>query len=101
LARPSAARVAVSAMFRSASLSGPRNLRVLADEDLMQLVSDGEPRAFEALLDRHAGVAFSLAFRICGRRAMAEDVVREAFFCRCGATPPAITGRAAASAYGC
>jgi RNA polymerase sigma-70 factor (ECF subfamily) len=52
---------------------------VLADEDLMRLVSDGEPRAVEAIFDRHASVAFSLAFRICGRRAMAEEVVREAF----------------------
>jgi RNA polymerase sigma-70 factor (ECF subfamily) len=66
-------------VVRSASLSGPCDLRFLADEDLMHLACDGEPRAVEAIFDRHAGVAFSLAFRICGRRAMAEDVVREAF----------------------
>lgn len=45
----------------------------------MQLVAGGDPRAFEVVFDRHAGVAFSLAYRICGRRAMAEDVVQEAF----------------------
>jgi RNA polymerase sigma-70 factor (ECF subfamily) len=55
------------------------DLRELADEDLMQLVRDGDARAFEAIFDRHGGVAFSLAYRMCGRRAMAEDVVQEAF----------------------
>jgi RNA polymerase sigma-70 factor, ECF subfamily len=54
-------------------------LRGLADEDLMQLVHDGEVRAFEVIFDRHAGVSFSLAFRMCGQRTKAEDVVQEAF----------------------
>jgi RNA polymerase sigma-70 factor, ECF subfamily len=45
----------------------------------MQLVHDGEARAFAVIFDRHSGVAFSLAFRMCGRRAKAEDVVQEAF----------------------
>jgi RNA polymerase sigma-70 factor (ECF subfamily) len=56
-----------------------RDLHRLADEELMQLVRDGDPRAFEAVFDRHGGAAFSLAYRMCGRRAMAEDVVQEAF----------------------
>ncbi len=51
----------------------------LADEDLMELVAAGDARAFEVVFDRHSGPAFSLAFRICGRRAVAEDVVQEAF----------------------
>ena len=55
------------------------DLTVLADEDLMQLVSKGDPRAFELLYDRHATVAFSLAYRMTGLRAAAEDVVQEAF----------------------
>ncbi len=45
----------------------------------MELISAGEARAFEAIFDRHSGAAFSLAYRMCGRRAMAEDVVQEAF----------------------
>jgi RNA polymerase sigma-70 factor (ECF subfamily) len=45
----------------------------------MQLVRDGDPRAFEVVFERHVDVAFSLAYRMCGRRAMAEDVVQEAF----------------------
>ncbi len=56
-----------------------RGLLSLADEDLMVLVHDGDARAFEVIFDRHSDVAFSLAYRMCGRRAMAEDVVQEAF----------------------
>jgi RNA polymerase sigma-70 factor (ECF subfamily) len=56
-----------------------RDLRSLADEDLMELVRDGEAAAFDVIFDRHAGRAFALAYRMCGRRATAEDVVQEAF----------------------
>ncbi len=49
----------------------------IADEDLIGRVRDGDGRAFEVLVERHADVAFSLAYRMCGRRAMAEDVVQE------------------------
>jgi RNA polymerase sigma-70 factor (ECF subfamily) len=55
------------------------DLAGLADEDLMARVQDGDARAFEVIFDRHGDVAFSLAYRMCGRRAMAEDVVQEAF----------------------
>jgi RNA polymerase sigma-70 factor (ECF subfamily) len=51
----------------------------LADEDLMQLVRRGDADAFALIYDRHATVAFSLAFRITGNRSAAEDVVQEAF----------------------
>ncbi|MGZ4243404.1 MAG: RNA polymerase sigma factor [Solirubrobacteraceae bacterium] len=61
--------------FRSAR----PDLRELADEDLMPLVHDGDARAFEVVFDRHADAAFSLAYRMCGRRAMAQDIVQEAF----------------------
>jgi RNA polymerase sigma-70 factor, ECF subfamily len=56
-----------------------RNVKELADEDLMPLVRDGDARAFEVLFDRHGGPAFSLAYRMCGSRARAEDIVQEAF----------------------
>jgi RNA polymerase sigma-70 factor (ECF subfamily) len=55
------------------------DVRRLADEDLMELAHAGHPEAFEALFDRHADAAFSLAYRMCGRQAMAEDVVQESF----------------------
>lgn len=45
----------------------------------MPLVVDGDRRAFEVIFDRHADAAFSLAYRMCGRRSVAEDVVQEAF----------------------
>ena len=55
------------------------DLRTLADEDLMQLMRGGDPRAFEAVYERHSGAAFSLAYRMVGRGNVAEDVVQEAF----------------------
>jgi RNA polymerase sigma-70 factor, ECF subfamily len=66
-------------MFRTIRRQRPEDLRTLADEDLMLFVHDGEARAFDLIFDRHAGAAFSLAYRMCGRRAMAEDIVQEAF----------------------
>ena len=50
-----------------------------ADEELMQLVLRGQLRAFEVVYDRHGGAAFSLAYRMVGNRAAAEDVTQEAF----------------------
>src|SRR5450755_4588821 len=66
-------------MFRPGRLSRGSGFGGLADEDLMGLVREGDARAFEVIFDRHSGAAFSLAYRMCGRRAMAEDVVQEAF----------------------
>ena len=56
-----------------------RDLRALADEDLMQLVRRGDTAAFEVVYERHATAAFSLAYRMTGKRNTAEDVVQEAF----------------------
>jgi RNA polymerase sigma-70 factor (ECF subfamily) len=55
------------------------DLRNLADEEMMQLVQSGQPRAFELLYDRHGGAAFSLAYRMVGNRVTAEDITQEAF----------------------
>jgi RNA polymerase sigma-70 factor (ECF subfamily) len=57
----------------------PTELRDLADEDLMQLVRRGDAQAFEVVYERHCSAAFSLAYRMCGTRAAAEDVVQESF----------------------
>ncbi|MBV8942557.1 MAG: sigma-70 family RNA polymerase sigma factor [Solirubrobacterales bacterium] len=65
-------------LFRSTK-SPAHDLRALGDEDLMELAGGGDARAFEVVFDRHAGVAFSLAYRICGSRTRAEEVVQEAF----------------------
>jgi RNA polymerase sigma-70 factor (ECF subfamily) len=57
----------------------PMALDQLADEDLMQLVRRGDAAAFECVYDRHSTAAFSLAYRMTGRRQTAEEVVQEAF----------------------
>jgi RNA polymerase sigma-70 factor, ECF subfamily len=51
----------------------------LADEELMPLVGDRDPDAFEVLYDRHGGAAYALAYRIVGSRPVAEEVTQEAF----------------------
>lgn len=75
--------VRMGGMFNSLRSGGgsdsTERLRVLADEELMQLVYRSKADAFEVIYDRHAGAAFSLAYRICSQRALAEDVVQEAF----------------------
>jgi RNA polymerase sigma-70 factor (ECF subfamily) len=67
------------ALLRKEPDPGPSELRDLADEDLMQLVRKGDAPAFEVVYERHSGAAFSLAYRMCGTRSAAEDVVQEAF----------------------
>jgi RNA polymerase sigma-70 factor, ECF subfamily len=56
-----------------------KDLGVMADEDLMQLVRRGDARAFEMIYERHASAAFSLAYRMVGSRVGAEEVCQEAF----------------------
>jgi len=60
-------------------LNQAKDLTRLADEELMRIAQGGDPRAFEVLYDRHGGAAFSLAYRMVGTRAVAEDIVQEAF----------------------
>lgn len=45
----------------------------------MRLVPEGDAAAFEAVFGRHERAAFSLAYRICGDRPVAEEVCQEAF----------------------
>lgn len=56
-------------------LSG--NFSALADEDLIELIGEGHPRALEVIAARHGALALSLAYRMCGRRNLAEDVVQD------------------------
>jgi RNA polymerase sigma-70 factor (ECF subfamily) len=70
-------------VFRGLRAGGGRHsterLRMLADEELMHLVYRSDASALEVIYDRHADAAFSLAYRMCAQRALAEDVVQEAF----------------------
>src|SRR6476659_9859095 len=65
--------------LRRSSANSKEELRKRADEELMQMVAANDADAFEVVLERHADAAFSLAYRICGRRSLAEDVAQEAF----------------------
>lgn len=64
-------------MARKDARTSPDGLRAVADEDLMQLVRRGDHQAFEIIAERHQGAAYSLAYRMCGTRSTAEDVVQE------------------------
>src|SRR3954449_4583296 len=55
------------------------DVRAIADEELIPLMARGDARAFEAVYERHGGAAYSLAYRMTGTRAAAEDVTQEAF----------------------
>jgi RNA polymerase sigma-70 factor (ECF subfamily) len=56
-----------------------KELQRLADEELMALVRRADADAFAIVYERHATAAFSLAYRMVGKRSAAEDVVQEAF----------------------
>jgi RNA polymerase sigma-70 factor, ECF subfamily len=58
---------------------GEHRLHSLADEELMVRLSRGEADAFDLIYERHADAAFSLAYRISGSRAAAEEVAQDAF----------------------
>ena len=45
----------------------------------MQRAGRGDATAFSVIYDRHGTAAYSLAYRMCGRKGAAEDVVQEAF----------------------
>src|ERR1700689_1531029 len=68
----------MSRLRRPTSTTDDR-LRKLADEELMELVAGADADAFEVILERHADAAFSLAYRMCGKRSLAEDVAQESF----------------------
>ena len=56
----------------------PEKAERLADEDLMPLIAERDAMAFEVFYDRHAGAAYSLAYRIVGSQSAAEDATQEA-----------------------
>jgi RNA polymerase sigma-70 factor (ECF subfamily) len=60
-------------------LNADRNKQQPDDETLLAMVGEGDQQAFEALYDRYEKRAFSLAYRILGSRALAEEATQEAF----------------------
>jgi RNA polymerase sigma-70 factor (ECF subfamily) len=67
------------ARYQRSAESAAAALRGLADEDLMQLVRENDSAAFAVIYERHSNAAYSLAFRMCGKRGAAEDIVQEGF----------------------
>jgi RNA polymerase sigma-70 factor (ECF subfamily) len=51
----------------------------ITDEQIVDLLGQGAPEGIEMLFDRYGRLAYSLAVRILGDAAAAEDVVQEAF----------------------
>jgi RNA polymerase sigma-70 factor (ECF subfamily) len=51
-----------------------------SDTDLIARAAEGNARALEVLYDRYSGVVFSFALRIVAERALAEEILQEAFF---------------------
>jgi RNA polymerase sigma-70 factor (ECF subfamily) len=69
------------------------------DRSLLRRVARGDQAAFASLYDRYGASAFGLALKICNNRALAEDVVQEAFLSvwqRAGRFDP---GRGSVTAY--
>jgi RNA polymerase sigma-70 factor, ECF subfamily len=58
------------------------NLGILSDSELMARIAqpDSDEQALEVLYQRHASAALGLSQRILGDRALAEEVLQEAFF---------------------
>ena len=56
-----------------------RRYALLADENLISLVGDGDAEAFALLYDRHIRAAYSLAYRFMKGRQAAEDLLQESF----------------------
>ena len=49
------------------------------DSDLLSGLAAGDQQSLAALYDRYGNAALGLAFKVCGNRAIAEDIVQEAF----------------------
>lgn len=50
-----------------------------SDEALMHRVRRGDHRAYATLVRRHTNMFFAAAYRMCGNRSNAEEIVQEAF----------------------
>ena len=50
-----------------------------SDESLMERIQGGDHQAFAQLVERHSGLFYSAAYRMCSQQEEAEDIVQEAF----------------------
>lgn len=61
------------------ALEPARALSSTPDLDLAERHAYGDPKAFEEVYARYAGMVFNLSFRMAGRREEAEDLTQEIF----------------------
>jgi len=69
-------------VWRSATLSSMRTAPLSAepsDAFLLERAGRGDVRAYELIYERYSRAAYLLAYRVCGRHCIAEEVVQEAF----------------------
>jgi RNA polymerase sigma-70 factor (ECF subfamily) len=59
--------------------SGPANARDAQEEELIARCLSGDVEAFRPLVQRYQRLAFSVALRMLGSRADAEDIAQQAF----------------------
>jgi len=59
-----------------------------ADDTLAQAAADGDRSAFAALVERHYGRIYGLAYRLCGSRADAQDLAQDI----CASLPAKLRG---------
>ena len=62
-----------------AARSGPGSPSDRTDRETMDRLASGDLGALERLYEHYGAMSFSIAYRITGDRAAAEDVVQEAF----------------------
>ena len=62
-----------------AARSGPESQSDRTDRDAMARLASGDLGALDRLYEHYGAMSFSIAYRITGDRAAAEDVVQEAF----------------------
>lgn len=54
-------------------------MQVVAEDSVVERAREGDPAAFQTLVERHSGDVFRLAFRMTRHEEDAEDVVQETF----------------------
>lgn len=54
-------------------------MKYKGDREYIEQVLNGRTNAFSFLVDRHKDRSFNLAFRICGNREEAEEIIQDSF----------------------
>ncbi|MEX2553842.1 MAG: sigma-70 family RNA polymerase sigma factor [Actinomycetota bacterium] len=65
--------------MKSRTFKLPEISERVSDAHLISGIANGDQRCLAKLYDRYGGAAMGLAWKVCGNRTIAEDVVQEAF----------------------